>query len=61
MVPEICKKNLCAGQNTERKKAGLRCDWLDGEDVMRHWTQDDEIRGQIKFEDLFEDLIEEQK
>lgn len=38
----------------ERKKAGLRCDWLDGEDVMRHWTQDDEIRGQIKLEDLIE-------
>jgi phosphoadenosine phosphosulfate reductase len=33
----------------ERKKAGLKCDWKSGDDVMRWWLKDDEIKGQLVF------------
>lgn len=36
----------------ERKKRGKKCQWQNGEEVFSWWMQDDNVAGQMSFEDF---------
>lgn len=46
--------------NKKRKERGMVCNWENGEDVFRWWTQDDTIKGQITIAEWMKEAHEVQ-